>query len=147
MPPAVKGFRGLRREAVAFAVFAFAIARAAPARADDPDPWFGPDKALHFTIAAGIAGVGYGLTTAFAEDRWKAFAVGGGAAIAAGALKEGLDATGSGDPSWKDFTWDVIGAAVGLAIAWGVDTVVHGGNAPPLVAPAGSQAAALAVQF
>ena len=104
----------------------------APARAADPDPWFGRDKALHFAVSAGIAGAGYGITTAFAEDRWKALAVGGGAALAAGALKEGYDATGHGDPSWKDFAWDVIGAAVGLAIAWGIDTAVHGGKAPPL---------------
>jgi hypothetical protein len=63
------------------------------------------------------------------------------------ALKEGIDATGSGDPSWKDFTWDVIGAAVGLAVAWGVDAVVHGGKMPPMVATAGSRAATIAVHF
>ena len=98
------------------------------------DPWFGRDKALHFTVAAGIAGAGYGATTVFACDRWKAFAVGGGAALAAGALKESYDAAGHGDPSWKDFGWDVVGAAVGLAVAWGIDVAVHGGNAPPLSA-------------
>jgi putative lipoprotein len=136
-----------RRRVVAPLTFACLTASAAPARASDPDPWFGSDKALHFTISAGIAGAGYGLTTAFAEDRWKAWAVGGGAALAAGALKEGIDATGSGDPSWKDFTWDVIGAAVGLAVAWGVDAVVHGGKMPPMVATAGSRAATIAVHF
>ena len=99
----------------------------------DPDPWFGQDKALHFAVSAGIAGAGYGATTVFARDRWKALAIGGGAALAAGALKEGYDASGHGDPSWKDFGWDVIGAAVGLTIAWGVDAGVHGGRAPPLV--------------
>jgi putative lipoprotein len=102
-----------------------------PARAE-PDPWVGRDKTLHFVVAAGIAGAGYGVTTAFAEDRWKAFAVGGGAALAAGALKEGYDATGPGDASWKDFAWDVLGAAAGLAMAWGIDTGIHGGKAPPL---------------
>lgn len=104
----------------------------ASARAAEPDPWFGRDKAQHFAVAAAIAGAGYGVTTAFARDRWKAFAVGGGAALAAGALKEGYDATGHGDPSWKDLGWDVIGAAVGLAIAWGIDAAVHGGQPPPL---------------
>jgi putative lipoprotein len=102
-----------------------------PARAD-PDPWVGRDKALHFVVAAGIAGAGYGVTTALATDRWKAFVVGGGAALAAGALKEGYDATGAGDASWKDFAWDVLGAAAGLAIAWGIDLGVHGGKAPSL---------------
>ncbi len=109
----------------------FAATLSAPARAE-PDPWFGRDKALHFAVAAGIAGAGYGVTTAFARDRWKAFAVGGGAAIAAGVLKEGYDAAGHGDPSWKDFGWDVLGAAVGLVIAWGIDAGVHGGCPPPL---------------
>jgi len=113
-------------------VFVGLTALPARARAADPDPWFGRDKALHFAVSASIAGAGYGVTTAFARDRWKAFAIGGGAALAAGALKEGYDATGHGDPSWKDFGWDVIGAAVGLAIAWGIDTAVHSGKAAPL---------------
>ena len=125
---------GLRhhRRAMLLAVLVFLglTAPSAIARADDE--WFGQDKALHFAVSAGIAGAGYGVTTAFASDRWKAFAVGGGAALAAGALKEGYDAAGHGDPSWKDLGWDVIGAAVGLALAWGIDTAVHGGKAPPL---------------
>jgi putative lipoprotein len=110
------------------------IASSAAAGAAETDPWIGSDKALHFAVSAGIAGAGYGVTTAFARDRWKALAIGGGAALAAGALKEGYDATGHGDPSWKDLGWDILGAAVGLAIAWGVDVAVHDGKAPPLSA-------------
>jgi putative lipoprotein len=101
------------------------------ARAADNDPFFGQDKALHFVVAGAIAGTGYGVTTAFADERWKAFAVGGSAAIAAGALKEGLDAMGLGDPSWKDFAWDVIGAAAGVGVAWVIDVAAHGGKVPP----------------
>jgi putative lipoprotein len=114
----------------AAAVFIALAADAAPARAAD-DPFWGPDKALHFAVAGTIAAVGYGVTTAATPDRWKAFAVGGAAAVGAGALKEGLDATGFGDPSWKDFAWDVIGAACGLGVAWAVDVAVHGGHVPP----------------
>jgi putative lipoprotein len=106
------------------------VVSASAARADD-DPFFGSDKALHFVAAGAIAGTGYGVTTAFAEERWKAFVVGGSAAIAAGAAKEGLDAAGFGDPSWKDFAWDVIGAAAGLGVAWAIDVAAHGGKAPP----------------
>jgi putative lipoprotein len=137
VPPALTAYLGarpMRRVVLAMLAFSWAGLDAGLARADDSDPWFGSDKALHFTVAAGIAGAGYGVTTALAEDRWKALAVGGGAAVAAGALKEAVDATGRGDPSWKDFTWDVLGAAVGLAIAWGIDVAVHGGKSPPLVA-------------
>jgi putative lipoprotein len=124
---------GLR--APALAAFAVVVATAGRARAADPDPFFGPDKALHFAVSAAVAGAGYGATTALTDDRWKAFAVGGGAALALGALKEAYDATGRGDPSWKDFAWDAIGAAVGLAVAWGIDVAVQG-KAPPLSATA-----------
>ena len=122
---------------------------ATPAFAADPDPWFGPDKTLHFAVSAGIAGAGYGVTTALTDERWKAFAVGGGAAVTLGALKEAYDATGHGDPSWKDFAWDVAGTVVGLAVAWGVDALVHGGT-PPFAAPASTSAAyssGFALQF
>jgi putative lipoprotein len=108
------------------------------ARADGGDPFWGPDKALHFAVAGTIAGVGYGTTTALAADRWKAFAIGGAAAVGAGALKEGLDAAGLGDASWKDFAWDVIGAVCGLGIAWTIDVAVQG-RVPPW--SAGSSAA------
>ncbi len=93
----------------------------ARARADD---WLGPDKKLHFAAAGGIAVAGYGGAALVFDHRWERAAIGGGLAIAAGAAKEGWDATGRGDPSIKDFTWDVIGAAVGVAVAWGVDWVI-----------------------
>ena len=115
------------------ALLLVAMSRSSFARADD-DPFWGRDKALHFAVAGGIAGVGYGVTTAVAADRWKAFAVGGAAAVGAGAIKEGLDATGLGDPSWKDFAWDVIGAAAGLGVAWAIDVAIHAGHAPPFSA-------------
>ena len=122
------------RGSAALSAFLGVTLLCASARAADPDPWFGRDKALHFAVSAAIAGAGYGVTTALARDRWKAFAVGAGAALAAGALKEGYDAAGHGDPSWKDMGWDVIGTAVGLAIAWGIDAAVHGGKPAPLSA-------------
>jgi putative lipoprotein len=113
------------------------------ARAKEPDPFWGPDKALHFAVAGTLAGTGYAATTAFTYDRWEAFAVGGGVAIGAGALKEGLDAAGLGDPSWKDFAWDVIGAACGLGVAWIIDVGVQGGKVPPLTAGASASARAV----
>jgi putative lipoprotein len=105
-----------------------------PARASaaDPDPFWGPDKLLHFTAAGAIAASAYAATTAATPDRWKALTIGGGLAIGAGALKEGLDAAGLGDPSWKDFAWDAIGAVCGLSVAFLVDAGVRGGRWPPL---------------
>jgi putative lipoprotein len=106
--------------------------------AQDADPWFARDKALHFDVSAGIAAAGYGVSAGWLVDaRWKALVIGGGVALAAGAGKELLDATHvlGGDPSWKDFTWDLIGTVAGLAIAWGVDLLLGGVSAQqPLLA-------------
>ena len=63
--------------------------------------------------------------------------IGGSVTIAIGAGKELYDMTGHGDPSWRDFTWDVIGTIVGLGLAWGVDMLVRGvgDRHPPLGEP------------
>jgi putative lipoprotein len=128
------------------AVAAVMTAGAGTAQAADPDPFWGKDKALHFVAAGALAGTGYALTTAATDDRWKAFAVGGGVALGAGALKEGLDALGYGDPSWKDFAWDAIGAAFGLGVAFVIDAAARG-SWPPLTASAAHARPALAVRI
>jgi putative lipoprotein len=100
------------------------------ARAADPDPFWGRDKALHFGATAAISAGGYAAGTALWDERWKAIVLAGGAALGAGAIKEGLDAAGLGDPSWKDFAWDAIGTSCGIAIALAVDVAIHGGRMP-----------------
>jgi putative lipoprotein len=117
------------RRTLAVAAFVATSATSPVARADDPDPWIARDKALHFDVSAGIAAAGYGVSAGWLVDaRWKALVIGGGVALAAGAAKEVVDATGAfgGDPSWKDFTWDAIGVVAGLAIAWGMDLLLGG---------------------
>ncbi len=133
------------------AVVAFVVASAfsSGASADDADPWVSRDKALHFDVSAGIAAAGYAVSAGWLVDaRWKALAIGGGLALAAGATKEIIDATGAfgGDPSWKDFTWDAIGVVAGLAIAWGVDLLLGGVDRahPALGAPRADAAPASA---
>jgi uncharacterized protein YfiM (DUF2279 family) len=134
---------------VAFAAFVSFVLLSPRAFADDvdADPWLSRDKAFHFDVSAGIAAAGYGVSAAWLVDaRWKALAIGGGLALAVGAGKEIVDATGifGGDASWKDFSWDAIGAVAGLAIAWGVDLLLGGvdrshpalGSPRPEVAPA-----------
>jgi uncharacterized protein YfiM (DUF2279 family) len=106
----------------------------------DTDPWIARDKALHFDACAGIAALTYAVSAGWLVDaRWKALTIGGGLALAAGAGKELVDATGvlGGDPSWKDFAWDAMGAVAGLALAWGVDLLMGGVNAerPALASP------------
>jgi putative lipoprotein len=95
-----------------------------PAAAAEPDPWFGPDKALHFGVSAGLAAGGYAALSPWLDSRAER-AVGGAAfSLTLGAGKELWDLTGHGDPSWRDFTWDVLGTAAGVALALGVDALV-----------------------
>ena len=100
------------------------VARAA----SDSDPWLGRDKALHFSASLVLAGGGYGgvaLVTDADQRRWR-LAGGAGLALAAGAGKEIADHFGAGDASWRDLTWDVIGTATGLGVAWLIDWLVAG---------------------
>ncbi len=120
--------RGLLQRRSRFAVIVILVL-AAPrtARADD-DPWWGKDKALHFGVSAGLASGGYAVGAAAFDARWKAIALGGGVAAAAGIAKETADLAGFGDPSWKDLAWDAIGIVTGLALAWSVDLLVRGAS-------------------
>lgn len=117
----------MRRWAAAVALAgALGAASTARAQAADPDPWLGPDKALHFGASAGIAGAGYALAGLWPpSSEAQRLVVGGSAALAAGVAKELLDlAIGLGRPSWKDLAWDVAGTAFGLAVAWAVDRLI-----------------------
>jgi putative lipoprotein len=94
------------------------------AAADDTDRWLGPDKALHFGVSVGLAAGGYGASALVLERPWERALVGGSFSLTLGAGKELYDLSGHGDPSWKDFTWDVVGTAVGLGIALLVDAAL-----------------------
>jgi putative lipoprotein len=121
------------RRAIAAALLAAAMTcsatRARAQQQPDPDPWFGRDKAAHFTVSAVIASTTYAISTTAFRARYPPLLIGGGLTLAIGGAKEGIDALGFGDPSWKDFTWDVIGAVVGLGLAWGIDLAVRGVSA------------------
>ncbi len=120
--------------------FAALVSASSPALATppatDPDPWFGRDKALHFGVSAGITGAAYGLTSLVSDDIRVRIAFGAGAGIVAVAANELLDLTGLVDPSWKDFTWDVIGTAIGVGIAITIDLAVRGVHPQHQPAPA-----------
>ena len=96
----------------------------AHAEATNADPWFAHDKYLHGSVSAGLALTGYGAAALTTKDvRWR---LGAGAtlALSAGVAKEMVDLAGPGDASWRDFTWDVVGTATGLAIAYLLDAYV-----------------------
>jgi putative lipoprotein len=112
---------------VALVLFLHLDLAARPCRAsgrDDADPWWGKDKALHFSASALIAADGYAAASLVSKR--EAVRVGAGSllALAAGVAKEVYDTYAGGDPSPRDLTWDVVGAATGTALSWLVDRLL-----------------------
>jgi putative lipoprotein len=115
---------GMQRLAAAVLVASIVAAPSGRAGAGEsgPDPWFARDKALHFGATFVLSTGAYGVTAAI-TDRGPprpilCASVGAGVAMTAGVAKEVLDLAGPGDASWRDLTWDVVGTATGLAVAW-----------------------------
>ena len=125
------------RSIAAVVTLAVVASSSRSARAADPDPWFGKDKALHFAATGMIAAGGYTIGTFVFDARGHALIFGASLAFGVGIAKEALDLTGFGDPSWRDLTWDGIGTVAGCAAAWAVDLMVRGVSEkhPPLLAP------------
>ena len=71
------------------------------------------------------------MTAPFFKARYPPLLIGAGVTLPMGAIKEGIEATGRGTPSRKDFTWDAIGAATGLLVAWLVDFAIRGLSSQP----------------
>jgi putative lipoprotein len=100
------------------------LASRAPARAQEADPWFGQDKALHFSVSAALATAVY-AGAAFATDDRRTRAVTAFAlALAFGVAKEAWDLAGPGDASWRDLTWDVVGTTTGVLFAYAIDWAI-----------------------
>ncbi|BCQ36193.1 MULTISPECIES: YfiM family lipoprotein [Erwinia] len=81
------------------------------------DEWTGRDKAQHFLSSAFLsaAGSAYGEHQNWREGHSGSFGV--MFAISLGAVKELYDSREGGSGwSWKDFSWDVAGAATGYAL-------------------------------
>ncbi len=110
------------------------------ASASDADPWFGQDKALHFSFSVVLSAGGYAASSAFLDSRTERVIAGSTFSLTLGAGKELWDLSGHGDPSWRDFTWDLVGTAVGVALAAGIDTLTNTKHdASPLRASANAQ--------
>lgn len=112
-------------------VFALAILLAtclAPARgaAQSNDSWFGKDKALHLAGTTALSGLGYGIGLATTDHRGWGSLVGVSTGLFVGGIKELVDLGGGGSPSWKDFTWDVVGTVLGVGIALLIDLAARG---------------------
>jgi len=113
-------------------------ARAQQAPSDQPDPWFGRDKALHFAASASLAMVGYGGASLATDSRPTRLVVGASFALGMGLLKEAWDLGGHGDASWRDLTWDVVGTTTGVLLAYAIDWAI-GRLRGPSAAPTGNR--------
>lgn len=81
------------------------------------DSWRGQDKAQHFIASAMLSAAGneYGQHQGWSRDASAGFGV--MFSIGLGASKELWDSRPAGTGwSWKDFAWDVAGAATGYSI-------------------------------
>lgn len=116
----------MSRRLLAGAVVCWSLLGTGTARAADDDPWFGYDKALHFGVSVGLGAGGYGGSALFFDEYWLRALSGAAFSLSIGAAKEIYDATGAGDPSWKDLTWDLVGTSVGVGLAFLVDLAIRG---------------------
>jgi len=117
------------------------------AAAQDADPWFGRDKALHFGVEVGISAASYGAAVPLWDEPWQRALFAAGVGLSVGAGKELYDATGQGDPSLRDFTWDVLGCAVGVGVSWLVDVALRGPGEAPSRSAAARGAAPVLLRF
>jgi putative lipoprotein len=100
------------------------------AAAHDTDLWFGPDKALHFGLSVALSAGGYAASSVWLDTRTERAIAGGAFSLSLGAGKELWDWSGHGDASWRDFAWDVVGTAMGVALAAGVDALTSSKHEP-----------------
>jgi putative lipoprotein len=118
---AVKRSRQLRLPAAALLAAALSLASDTHAKAAEEDPWFGRDKALHFSACLSLSTVGYAGAALATPDTTFRLVTGAGLAMTAGIAKEVYALHEGGDASWRDLTWDVLGTTTGLVTAWLID--------------------------
>lgn len=99
------------------------------------DSWLGEDKAKHFGASLLLASAGYAGSALVVEEPWQRAAIGGGFALALGVAKEIYDATGQGDPSPRDLSWDVMGCAFGVGVSLLLDYALRPTPEPALLPP------------
>ncbi len=100
------------------------------ASASAPDPWLGPDKALHFGVSVALAASGYAASSAWLDTRTERALAGGAFSLTLGASKELYDLFGHGDPSFRDLTWDAVGTVVGVTLAASLDALTSSKHEP-----------------
>ncbi|PIF20883.1 YfiM family lipoprotein [Candidatus Pantoea floridensis] len=81
------------------------------------DNWTGKDKAEHFFSSAALAAAGSEISQHQHQGRGQNLRFGFLFSLSFGVGKEWYDSRSSGSGwSWKDLSWDVAGAASGIAL-------------------------------
>jgi putative lipoprotein len=114
-------FPKTRLQAVVVFSLGWLLLLAAPCNAGPSDPFWGQDKAMHFSACLLIAADTYSASSLAARGQTTRVATGASVAIAAGAAKEVYDRYSGGDASLRDLTWDVVGATTGAVLSWLID--------------------------
>jgi len=81
------------------------------------DRWSGQDKAQHFIASAILTAAGSEVATRQGNSAVRSANIGFLFSVSLGATKELWDSRPAGTGwSWKDFAWDVAGAATGYSL-------------------------------
>ncbi|KTS35237.1 YfiM family lipoprotein [Pantoea dispersa] len=81
------------------------------------DSWTGQDKAQHFFSSAALAAAGSEIAQHQHQSRGQNLRFGLLFSLSFGVAKEAWDSRPAGSGwSWKDLSWDVAGAASGIAL-------------------------------
>ncbi len=81
------------------------------------DNWTGRDKTAHFVTSAALAMAGSAVAEHQNASPARSRNIGFAFSISLGAAKEAFDSRAAGTGwSWKDFAWDVAGAATGYQL-------------------------------
>lgn len=131
------------RAVISGASLAVTLSLASGALATEKDPWFGPDKWLHFGVSAALAGGGYAASTLVLDQPWQRAVAGASFSLTIGGAKELYDMSSGGDASYRDFTWDIVGTAVGVGVALVVDLALRNDSATTTA----GQRTALSIRF
>jgi putative lipoprotein len=120
-----RGSIKLAKAAILAFILGLALFDDGDAAAQELDPWFGRDKALHFTLSAALSIGGYAAAKVATGNRFGEAPINGFAfSLALGLAKEAYDAIGPGTPSYRDMVANLAGALAGLLLARLLDSIV-----------------------
>jgi uncharacterized protein YfiM (DUF2279 family) len=83
------------------------VAAGFPTASQAQDSWTSADKISHFAYSAAMSS---------AAVKSHGHVVGAAISLASGAVKELIDLSGTGTPSFKDMTWNVVGVVTGAVL-------------------------------